>query len=298
MKTVRDIMSPVVYCVRDTAFLIEAAAELRKHTISGAPVVDEDGEYVGVISQSDISAKFAGAIADVSTFQSMLEDDIAPDMESVMVKDVMTTHLLKISIDADLKEVGQALLIAGVHRLLVVDQGTVVGLVTTTDLIHGFIEPEFSSVEQLSKPVRKPYLFETELSFSDNVVQITSSFGNEMQLEPPPEFGGTGKHSSPEDLFVASISSCLCLTFADFAKRRKMEIVEYKCRAIGRLEGDGVSQRFTRVDLYPRVKVKGSRDLAGQLLEQAKLRCLVGRSSDVAVVLHAKVEAHEAPSEV
>ncbi len=276
MKTVRHIMSPVVYCMREYASLSEAAEALRSRLISGAPVIDRDGEYVGIISQSDISSTLAKGVTDLT---------------SVMVREIMTSHILKISVDADMKELGQALMIAGVHRLLVVEEGNVVGLVSTSDLIQGVLESGSSGVEPLKRPARQPYMFETELSYMNGVVNLTSSFGNELVLEPPPEFGGSGRHSSPEDLFVASISACLCLTFSRLAEGRGLVLQEYRCRAIGRLEGDGVSLRFTRVDLYPRIKVVGSIARAERLLAQAKLTCLVGRSSDIVVALHPKIES-------
>lgn len=290
MKTVRDIMSPVVYCVQDSDFLPEAAQALQKHGISGAPVVNSDREYVGLLSLSDINAKLAGTLVDESPLEALSEERV-PGMDSVQVRDIMTRDLLKISADASLQELGQSLIVAGVHRLLVVDEGEIVGLVTTTDLVHGFISRPGGSSQALRRPVRKPYLFETELTLTGNVVRVTSSFGKEIALEPPPEFGGSGQYSSPEDLFIASIGSCLSLTFGELAKRAGLTVLEYKCRSIGRLEGDGMGLRFTRVDLYPRIIVEGSAEKAEVILSQAKLRCLVSRSSDVVAVVHPKIES-------
>lgn len=292
MKTVRDIMSPVVFCLEDTAFLPEASQSLRNHSISGAPVVNSDNEYVGVLSQTDINSKIASLFEDDMSAERLLDQGVPADLQSVRVRDVMSDQILKVSAEASLEELGQALLVGGVHRLLVADGDEIVGLVSTTDLIHGFLSPEGEPGREPARPTPKPYLFETELTLDEGVVRLKSAFGSELALEPPPEFGGVGRHMSPEDLFVASISSCLCLTFNEFAKKARLNILEYKCRAIGRLEGDGVSQRFTRVDLYPRIKVAGSAERTEQVLTQAKLRCLVGRSSDVIAVLHPKIEEH------
>lgn len=291
MKTVRDIMSPIVFCVDDSTFLPQAAQSLRDHSISGAPVVNDQGEYVGVLSQTDVNKVLASVSEEASRASFSFEDyGVSPDVQSVRVKDVMTAHILKISADATLEELGQALLVGSVHRLLVEDDGEVIGLVTTTDLIHGFLSPESNSESTPPRPTPKPYLFENELTLDQDVVRLRGPFGAEISLEPPPEFGGAGQYASPEDLFVASISSCLGLTFKEFAKKARLPIVGYSCRAIGRLEGDGVSQRFTRVDLYPKIKVRGTQERVEQILMQAKLRCLVGRSSDVIAVLHPKIE--------
>ncbi len=291
MKTVRDIMSPVLFRLEDYLFLPEAAQSLKEHAISGAPVVNAEGEYVGVLSQTDINARVASSLGGEASFRSVIEGGFPPDIESVRVRDVMTCDVYKISAESTIEELGQALLVAGVHRLLVADNEEIVGLVSTTDLIHGFLQPEGHDAREPRRPVAKPYLFETELTLDGQMVRLKGPYGKEIDIEPPPEFGGTGRFPSPEDLFVGSINACLCLTFRELAERADLTVESYSSRAIGRLEGDGVSQRFTRVDLYPRITVRGRLDRAEYVLNQAKIRCLVGRSSDVIAVLHPKIEA-------
>ena len=170
---------------------------------------------------------------------------------------------------------------------MVSDGDEVIGLVSTTDLIHGFLSPEKPGEVVRAKP-HTPYLFETELRMDGNVL-VMSGPGDDLELEAPPEFGGSGTKFSPEDLFVASIGSCLCLTFKEFAAKAGETVKSMTCRAIGRLEGDGTGLRFSRVDLYPKVTITGSVDKAEKLMQQAKLRCLVGRSADVFVMLHSEI---------
>lgn len=291
MKTVKDVMSPVVFCLDETLFLPEAAQSLRDHSISGAPVIDTQGHYVGVLSQTDINSQIARLFEADMAVERFLDHGVPADLQSVRVRDIMSTQILKISAQATLEELGDALLVGGVHRLLVAEGEEIIGLVTTTDLVHGLLSPDGDSSREPARPSPKPYLFETELTWDDGMVRLKSAFGPEIALEPPLEFGGTGRFMSPEDLFVASLSSCLCLTFYELARRAELRIADYTCRAIGRLEGDGVSQRFTRVDLYPKIIVDGSVERTEQVLSQAKLRCLVGRSSDVIAVVHPKIES-------
>jgi CBS domain-containing protein/organic hydroperoxide reductase OsmC/OhrA len=293
MKTVRDIMSPVVVCLEHSAFLPEAATKLRANSISGAPVINNEGDYVGVLSQTDINSVLARDLDDKNGMQKVLEGDIPRDLQSLQVKEVMTPHILRISADATLKELGQTLLIAGVHRLMVSDDDEVIGLVSTTDLIHGFLSPDKSNGERQPKRPHTPYLFETELRLDGDSL-VMSGPGKDVELEAPPEFGGSGTRFSPEDLFVASIGSCMCLTFKEFAAKAGETVESMTCRAIGRLEGDGTGLRFSRVDLYPKITVTGSVEKAEKLLQQAKLRCLVGRSADVFVMMHPEINLVEA----
>ncbi len=288
MKTVRDIMNPVVICLEHSAFLPEAAQQLREKGISGAPVINADGDYVGLLSITDINSVMARDMDDKDSMQKILEGDIPRDIASLQVKEVMTPHILRISADATLEELGQTLLIAGVHRLMVADKDEIIGLVSTTDLIHGFIHPDRTTDSGAPKRPHTPYLFETELHLNGEVLTMSGP-GKDLELEAPPEFGGTGTRFSPEDLFVASIGSCLCLTFKEFAATAGEFVEKMSCRAIGRLEGDGTGLRFSRVDLYPKVTVSGSVEKTEKILQQAKLRCLVGRSADVFVMLHPEI---------
>ena len=291
MKTVQEIMSPALISIDADQTLTQAASKLEENHISGAPVKDKNGNFTGVLSRSDIAFEVARRGRTDQTFDpDVLEAGIPDELNGVLVREVMTPHLLRISQSASLEELAHALLIAGVHRLLVVDsEDEVVGLVTTTDLIRSFLEQSSINPNQ-ERPKRRPYLFEIETDYRDGAVLARSSAGPELNLQPPVEFGGSGKDWTPEDLFVTSTASCLCLTFMEIAKRKNLLVESYEARAIGRLEGDGTTLRFRRIDLYPKIRVRGSEVTALRILEQAKLRCLVGRSSDVLVALHPKIE--------
>ena len=54
MLTAKDIMTPEVITVNENATVRELATLLLMNSISGAPVVNEAGELVGVVSQTDI----------------------------------------------------------------------------------------------------------------------------------------------------------------------------------------------------------------------------------------------------
>lgn len=53
-RVAKDIMNPNVVSVTDTMDLREAAKIFMEEAITGAPVVDEMGTLVGVLSQSDL----------------------------------------------------------------------------------------------------------------------------------------------------------------------------------------------------------------------------------------------------
>ncbi|NJD19519.1 MAG: CBS domain-containing protein, partial [Gemmatimonadetes bacterium] len=64
MLTVRDIMSPAVVTVSPGATVRQLARVLADGEISGAPVVNEEGTLVGVVSATDV-VRFAADDTDV-----------------------------------------------------------------------------------------------------------------------------------------------------------------------------------------------------------------------------------------
>src|SRR4249919_4234887 len=72
-----------------------------------------------------------------------------------------------------------------------------------------------------------------------------------------PSFRGDASRYNPEELFLASLSSCHMLWFLHFCSDASIIVLEYSDAAVGKMiesyDGNG---RFSEVILYPRVKVK------------------------------------------
>jgi organic hydroperoxide reductase OsmC/OhrA len=73
--------------------------------------------------------------------------------------------------------------------------------------------------------------------------------GESVAASSAPEFGGDSDRADPEELFVASLSSCHMLWFLALARAEKIRVASYEDEAEGTLDGN----RFTRVVLRPRV---------------------------------------------
>ncbi|MDX1578281.1 MAG: CBS domain-containing protein [Gemmatimonadota bacterium] len=57
-------------------------------------------------------------------------------MDEHAVSEVMTRQVLSLPPDAEVREAAALMIEAGVHRILVIDDGDLVGLVTTTDIMR------------------------------------------------------------------------------------------------------------------------------------------------------------------
>ena len=117
-----------------------------------------------------------------------------------------------------------------------------------------------------------------------------------LRVAPPPEFKGPEGVWSPEHLLVASLESCVLLTFLYLARRQGVELVGYESETEGVLELSGEGMAFTEFILRPRVIITPGGDVgaAEEALRRAADSCLVHRSLKCQVRLEAQVT--EAPA--
>ena len=141
-----DLMNSEVLTVAEDLPVPELARFLLEHEISGAPVVDEGGKLVGVVSLTDIvvagSEEEEGDEAPGFGFYGQgwnagdlpdLEDEA--EWEELEVGDIMTEKIYSVAEDALVSEVASAMLRHHVHRLLVTRDGEAVGIISTSDLL-------------------------------------------------------------------------------------------------------------------------------------------------------------------
>lgn len=156
--TARDLMQSKVVSLRSAQPIQEALELLEEHAISGAPVVDGGGNLVGVLSRSDIARSDrmrGGRIEDRGSewdlaygsddeleqddLEGVLEgkDDYNPELRGTdTVGDWMNRALITVAPDADLRDVCRMLHERGVHRLMVVEERKLVGIVSTMDVVR------------------------------------------------------------------------------------------------------------------------------------------------------------------
>ena len=111
----RDIMTTTVHTVR-LSTSVEAAARLMfEQSVSGVPVVDDDGRIVGLVSEFDVLARGGDTVADI-----------------------MTQSVITVGEDTDPETIARMLIEQQIRRLPVVRDGAVVGIISRSDLIRLF----------------------------------------------------------------------------------------------------------------------------------------------------------------
>jgi organic hydroperoxide reductase OsmC/OhrA len=107
-----------------------------------------------------------------------------------------------------------------------------------------------------------------------------------LPVSSAPPFLGDGSLHNPEDLLMAALSTCHCLSYLALASRHQVAVVDYSDDASGTMEWDGHTYHFTRVLLRPAVTVAKGTDLekARGLHAEAHHACFIARSVNFPVL--------------
>jgi CBS domain-containing protein len=136
--------------------IVEVAQNLRKNKISGAPVVNKEGQVVGIISEGDIMRLLEvhsprinlilPAPLDLIELPVRMKyelDEIAEDMNkaaSILIGEIMTKRVITIAPDADISDAAQLMDTHDIKRLPVVDDtGKMIGIITRGDIIGAVV---------------------------------------------------------------------------------------------------------------------------------------------------------------
>lgn len=123
-ETIGDIMTRDVYCLRTIQTIEEVVHEFDRREISGAPVVNEEGLVIGLLSRTSILSYLA-------------RHHQSP--ENVLVREVMENVAFSLSEDASLKTAIETMLPGRIHRLIITDAGGHPrGIVTSIDLMDAY----------------------------------------------------------------------------------------------------------------------------------------------------------------
>lgn len=120
--SVREIMAKDLIVFKPTDDIYNAIDTLVKAEISGAPVVDDDGKLVGIISQKDCLRILANGV---------FHNDPAGAVNQYMTEAVMT-----IDPDMDIFTVVDIFLNTVYRRLPIVENNVVVGQVSRRDILR------------------------------------------------------------------------------------------------------------------------------------------------------------------
>lgn len=114
MKTVGDIMTHVPIVVEVPGTRSDAINTMVRNKLTGVPIVrSSDGMLVGIVSRKDI-------------FNNFNEEQLSL---------IMKKNIIVVAPEATIEEVAKIFVEKRIHRIPVVDNGRLVGIITPTDLL-------------------------------------------------------------------------------------------------------------------------------------------------------------------
>jgi CBS domain-containing protein len=131
---VSEVMTANVICVDSELNMDELARLFEKKHIRAAPVVEDEGVLVGMVSKSDL---VRGCAHDDEEDELDRDAHFPPNCLGVIVDSIMTTDVAKLLETASLAEAARVFSTRGVHHLPVVTKDdVVVGMLSVMDLVR------------------------------------------------------------------------------------------------------------------------------------------------------------------
>jgi organic hydroperoxide reductase OsmC/OhrA len=127
----------------------------------------------------------------------------------------------------------------------------------------------------------KQFIYKNSLKWEGEKQGLLSSSGKpDIKVATPPEFRGHPGIWTPEDLFIASVNSCIMTTFLYYAQKEGIEFLSYTSEAEGVLEWIEGRLIFSEIKIKPLVFIRRNSDIqkVKVILEASEKNCLISNS--------------------
>ena len=141
---ISELMTKEAMVIRDSVPIQKMAKLFRKHEITGAPVIDDDGELVGVVSMTDLARRRTEQLAEAEGSDYYLNPSWGTvhlpetDPSEELVRDIMTCLIICAEEDDDIERAADLMVNHGIHRVVVTKNDKVTGVITSSDLVREF----------------------------------------------------------------------------------------------------------------------------------------------------------------
>jgi CBS domain-containing protein len=128
-ETAAHLMTANPVSIRAEAAVAEAIALLTDRRSSAAPVINEAGQPVGVVSRADVLIH--------EREQARLGGEGRPALDPCLVRDIMTPAVFSVSPETPAVKVIEQMVAMNVRQLFVVDQGDIlIGVISAFDILQ------------------------------------------------------------------------------------------------------------------------------------------------------------------
>jgi CBS domain-containing protein len=144
---VQDAMTSAVLTAHADDAVKDAAALLARHGYTCLPVVDGDGDLIGVVTEADV-------VRDQLPHDprsTILRDELTQPPPAATVADVMTTDVRTVSPRDDVADVAKSMVGDKLRSIPVVDGGRLVGIITRRDVVRVVGRPD----DEVAREIRR-----------------------------------------------------------------------------------------------------------------------------------------------
>ena len=187
---VRDIMTTDPIRVTADTLLKEAARLMVRHHVSGLPVVTEEGELVGIVTEGDFLRQeasrdrpYGASLLDALFGEGSVQAPAAETVGEVMVRDLVT-----ITPDATIGEAARIMTQRSVKRLPVIgDDGALVGIISRADVVNAFTKPDDVIEDEVREDIVRRLLFldpgDVDVDVEDGVVTLRGELEHRTEVQ-------------------------------------------------------------------------------------------------------------------
>ena len=136
-----DIMTTQVFSVNRTTPVMEVAELMAEKTVSGIPVLEEDGKVAGIISEKDFLSHMGSR--DKTHFMAVVAEClkgkgcVAMPIRSQKAEDIMTSPAVTVKEDTSVIEIANLFTEKNINRVPVInEEGTLKGIVSRADIVR------------------------------------------------------------------------------------------------------------------------------------------------------------------
>lgn len=140
-RAVRDVMTSDVMTIHQDAPFKAVVRALEERHVDAAPVVDDAGRLVGIVSQSDLTCHEEGPPRIVDWFTRTGRRHIRKS-RGQRARDLMSTPVRSISPDATVGAALREMARHHVGRLVITDVDGIAGMLTRSDLLRVFLRED------------------------------------------------------------------------------------------------------------------------------------------------------------
>ncbi len=141
----KDIMHKGVVTVEPYLTVSELAKIFTERCISGAPVVDGEGNILGVVSQTDLVRSRREASSGVPVYHVQAHEvasSVGMHLEEIAgerVENIMTPGAISFDENTLVEDLAASMIELHIHRVLITRKGRLCGIVTSMDMLHALL---------------------------------------------------------------------------------------------------------------------------------------------------------------